>query len=80
MTVNRLNLLTGAFASTLIDVMREDEYVGQAYGCFGQLFDEYDTQAMYYLLYLFYVTVEIGLPYLFLAVGGCNHYVLVCFP
>jgi hypothetical protein len=68
---NKLNLMTGAFTSSLVNAMREEEMnVIEVYDRFRQLHEKNEVHAMYYLLYLIFATLEIDLPYLFLAVGA----------
>jgi hypothetical protein len=68
---DKLNLLTGAFVSSLLDAMREaDIDINEVHERFKQLHSHGDVHAMYYLLYLIFATLEIDLPYLFLAVSA----------
>jgi hypothetical protein len=67
---SKLNLMVGAFASSLVDVMREEEMnVNEVYARFKQLHEKGETHAMYYLLFFVFTTLEMDLPYLFLAAG-----------
>jgi hypothetical protein len=43
--------------------------VNEVYACFKQLKEKGETHAIYYLLYLVFATLEMDMPYLFLAVG-----------
>ena len=70
MNVNKLNLMAGAFTSSLVDTMREEEMnINEVYARFMQLHEKGETHAMYYLLCLIFSSLEMDLPYLFLAVG-----------
>jgi hypothetical protein len=67
---NKLNLMVGAFTSSLVETMCEEEMnVNEVLTRFKQLNEKGETQAMYYLLYLVFAALEMNLPYLFLAIG-----------
>lgn len=68
---NKLDLMTGAFTSSIVDAMREEEMnISEVYDRFRQLHEKNEIHAMYFLLYLVFATLEIDLPYLFLAIGA----------
>lgn len=69
--VNKLNLMIGAFVSSLLDSMKEaDMNLEEVFEHFKKLHSSGDVKAMYYLLYIIFEALEIELPYLFLAVSG----------
>lgn len=70
-SADKLNLMTGAFVSSLLDAMQEaDIDINEVHERFKQLHSRGDVYAMYYLLYLIFAMMEIDLPYLFLAVSA----------
>ena len=73
---NKLNLMSGASVSPLLDAMQEaDMNINEVFEHFKKLHDHNDFHAMYYLVYIIYSALEIDLPYLFLALS-CNESVL----
>lgn len=73
---NKLNLMSGASVSSLLDAMQEaDMSINEVYEHFKELHGQSEFKSMYYLLYIIYSALEIDLPYLFLALS-CNESVL----